>query len=111
MNELKKKTKMNKVDKVNKKNKMHLVEQGVQSDCLPGHLVASLDAELERVLRGAGPDGGLKVGQQGAGRPGDVEGDQQVVDRGEAAVEGRDQVLQVADAFQTALLGRAEEAR
>ena len=67
--------KMNKVDKVNKKKKMHLVEQGVQSDCLPGHLVASLDAELERVLRGAGSDGGLEVGQQGAGRPGNVEGD------------------------------------
>ena len=96
---------------MNKKSKVHLVEQGVQSDCLPGHLVASLDAELERVLRGAGPDGGLEVGQQGAGRPGDVEGDQQVVDRGEAAVEGRDQVLQVADALQTALFGRAEEAR
>ena len=99
------------MNKVNKVNKMHLVEQGVQSDCLPGHLVASLDAELERVLRGAGPDGGLEVGEQGAGRPGDVEGDQEVVDRGEAAVEGRDEVFEVADALQTALFGRAEEAR
>ena len=46
---------------VNFESKLHrclvLPEQGVEGDRLPGQVVAGLDAQLERVLRGTGPDG------------------------------------------------------